>query len=315
MGQWFARRRGIVAGFARRAGVASQRVRLACCERIARRDGRFARRRDVMEDLTWSRSQGQGCGGDRWRRGVVVRMPSWHRAGVASRRGGTIDTLAEVLTSATFFAWSVAGPRLWRSIGSVVGWRFTCRRGMVAGPAHAGYILSRSWGWCVPARANAICWDDGDYSEKRGDEWGGGLDDEDHRSVRCTWLFDWSVSLFSSHTTPMQPLKRKRDELPTTPQKLRKIQLTIVPDSLDIPATPPPSPPPPPPPSPVGDGVVWEDDSERCGLVQRRTGGGNLDTPRRCRARGRTSNSLLHILAETARLGLQLTIGKIPGRG
>ncbi|KAH9023251.1 hypothetical protein EDB85DRAFT_1894899 [Lactarius pseudohatsudake] len=175
---------------------------------------------------------------------------------------------------------------------------------------------------CVPACANTICWDDGDYSEKRGDKWGGGLDDK-----RCMWLFDWSVSLFSSHTTPMQPLKRKRDELPTTPQKLRKIQLTIIPDSLDIPATPPPS---PPPPSPVGDGVVvslvlgvvshvwslpahvpyayaiagngrrrvegnigylvefiadsyiigaecWEDDSERCGLVQRRTGGGHVN--------------------------------------
>ncbi|KAH9072412.1 hypothetical protein EDB83DRAFT_2313447 [Lactarius deliciosus] len=53
----------------------------------------------------------------------------------------------------------------------------------------------------------------------------------------------------------MQPLKRKRDESPTTPQKLMKIQLTVgrrltcvVPGPLVIPATP--SPPPPPPPSP-----------------------------------------------------------------
>ncbi|KAH9172295.1 hypothetical protein EDB89DRAFT_1906294 [Lactarius sanguifluus] len=51
----------------------------------------------------------------------------------------------------------------------------------------------------------------------------------------------------------MQPLKRKRDESPTTPQKLMKIQLTIgrrltcvVPGPLVIPATPSP----PLPPSP-----------------------------------------------------------------
>ncbi|KAH9028660.1 hypothetical protein EDB85DRAFT_1892402 [Lactarius pseudohatsudake] len=62
----------------------------------------------------------------------------------------------------------------------------------------------------------------------------------------------------------MQPLKRKRDEFPTTPQKLMKIQLTVgeytsakmspgrrltcvVPGPLVIPATPSPPPPPPPP--------------------------------------------------------------------
>ncbi|KAH9033010.1 hypothetical protein EDB85DRAFT_1890447 [Lactarius pseudohatsudake] len=49
------------------------------------------------------------------------------------------------------------------------------------------------------------------------------------------------------------PLKRKRDEFPTTPQKLMKIQLTVgrrltcvVPGPLVIPATPSPPPPPPP---------------------------------------------------------------------
>ncbi|KAH9012198.1 hypothetical protein EDB85DRAFT_1900484 [Lactarius pseudohatsudake] len=92
----------------------------------------------------------------------------------------------------------------------------------------------------------------------------GEADDE-----RCMWLFDWSVSLFLSHTTPMQPLKRKRDELPTTPQKLRKIQLTIIPNSLDIPATPPPS---PPPPSPVGDGVVRVEPSCTCTICIRNRG-------------------------------------------
>ncbi|KAH9037182.1 hypothetical protein EDB85DRAFT_1888433 [Lactarius pseudohatsudake] len=61
----------------------------------------------------------------------------------------------------------------------------------------------------------------------------------------------------------MQPLKHKRDEFPTTPQKLMKIRLTVgeytsakmspgrrltcvVPGPLVIPATPSPPPPPPP---------------------------------------------------------------------
>ncbi|KAH9163593.1 hypothetical protein EDB89DRAFT_1912565 [Lactarius sanguifluus] len=70
-----------------------------------------------------------------------------------------------------------------------------------------------------------------------------------------------------AHPT-MQPLKRKRDESPTTPQKLMKIQLTVgrrltcvVPGPLVIPATPSP----PPPPSPE-DQVLWEDNGERANL-------------------------------------------------